>query len=106
MVREEYTFECMNRQLIAKGSGKVNVYIIRSVPNHDLVSSPKFNHRQSEGLEHLLDKAEIVRSQPGTNAARAFQAALRDYWKPLKALSQKKATKPKKLKQTIAGPPG
>jgi len=103
---EQHAFEFLIRQLLARGAGKENVFIRRPVPYHDLVSSPKFNHRQSEGLEHLLDKAEIVRSQPGTNAARAFQAALRDYWKPLKVLSQKKATKPKKLKQTIAGPPG
>ena len=58
-----------------------------------------------EGLQYLLDKAEIVRSQPRTNAARAFLAALRDDWKPPRALPQKKSTKPK-LKRTVEEPPG
>jgi plasmid replication initiation protein len=58
-----------------------------------------------EGLQYLLDKADIVRSQPRTNAARAFLAALRDDWKPAKTLPQKKATKPK-LKREMQEPPG
>jgi plasmid replication initiation protein len=58
-----------------------------------------------EGLQYLLDKAEIVRSQPRTNAARAFLAALRDDWKPAKTVPQKKATKPK-LKPALQEPAG
>jgi plasmid replication initiation protein len=58
-----------------------------------------------EGLQYLLDKAQIVRSQPRTNAARAFLAALRDDWKPAKPLPPKKAPKPK-LKQALREPPG
>jgi hypothetical protein len=58
-----------------------------------------------EGLQYLLDKAEIVRSQPRTNAARAFLAALRDDWKSPKALPKKKPAKPK-LKQALQEPPG
>ena len=56
-----------------------------------------------DGLQYLLDKAEIVRSQPRTNAARAFLAALRDDWKPPKTVPRKKATKPK-LKQSLQEP--
>jgi plasmid replication initiation protein len=58
-----------------------------------------------EGLQYLLDKAEIVRSQPRTNAARAFLAALRDDWKPPKALPKKKTLKPKS-KHGPPEPPG
>ena len=58
-----------------------------------------------EGLQYLHDKAGIVRSQPRANVARAFLAALRDDWKPPKALPQKKPAKPR-LKRAIEEPPG
>jgi hypothetical protein len=57
-----------------------------------------------EGLEYLIDKAEIVRSQPRTNAARAFLAALRDDWKPPKPVSPKKPAK-SKVKKVLQEPP-
>jgi hypothetical protein len=34
-----------------------------------------------DGIGYLIEKAEIVRSQPRENAARSFIAALRDDWK-------------------------
>ena len=58
-----------------------------------------------EGLPFLLDKAEIVRAQPRTNAARAFLAALRDDWKPPRIVPKARTTKPK-AKQSLAEPPG
>ena len=48
-----------------------------------------------EGLQYLQDKAEIVRSQPRANAARAFLAALKDDWKAPKIIPKKKAPKAK-----------
>src|ERR1700741_5178004 len=50
-----------------------------------------------EGLQYLLDKAQIVRSQPRTNAARAFLAALRDDWQPPKTIER--PDKPKRIKK-------
>ena len=52
-----------------------------------------------EGLQYLQDKANIVRSQPRANVARAFLAALRDDWKPPKPLPTKKITKPREAKK-------
>jgi plasmid replication initiation protein len=49
-----------------------------------------------DGLQYLLDKAEIVRSQPRTNSGRAFLAALRDDWQPPKSVPDKKPPKPKR----------
>jgi hypothetical protein len=52
-----------------------------------------------EGLQYLQDKANIVRSQPRANLARAFLAALRDDWKLPKPLPAKKLTKPREAKK-------
>jgi plasmid replication initiation protein len=52
-----------------------------------------------EGLQYLQDKANIVRSQPRANVARAFLAALRDDWKLPKPLPAKKTTKPREAKK-------
>ena len=52
-----------------------------------------------EGLQYLQDKANIVRSQPRANVARAFLAALRDDWKLPKPLPAKKITKPREAKK-------
>jgi plasmid replication initiation protein len=58
-----------------------------------------------EGLQYLQDKAEIVRSQPRPNAARAFLAALKDDWKPPKIIPKKRAPKAKP-RQTVDELPG
>jgi hypothetical protein len=51
-----------------------------------------------DGIAYVLEKAEIVRSEPRSNAARAFIAALRDDWKKPAAIGvgEGKAKKPKK----------
>ena len=51
-----------------------------------------------DGIAYVLEKAEIVRSEPRQNAARAFIAALRDDWKKPAAIGvgEGKAKKPKK----------
>jgi uncharacterized protein GlcG (DUF336 family) len=55
-----------------------------------------------DGIIYLLEKAEIVRSEPRQNAARAFIAALRDDWKkPVAIVDQQKAEKAKQ-RQEIA----
>jgi plasmid replication initiation protein len=58
-----------------------------------------------EGLTYLTDKAAIVRSQPRTNAARAFLAALRDDWKAPKTVAPKKPVK-SKAKPVLQEPAG
>jgi hypothetical protein len=52
---EQHAFKFLIRQLLARGVGKENVFIRRPVPYHDLVSSPKFNHRQSAAARSLVD---------------------------------------------------
>ena len=60
-----------------------------------------------EGLQYLLDKAQIVRSQPRTNAARAFLAALRDDWQPPKTIERlSKPKRSKKEDRDAEGPSG
>ena len=51
-----------------------------------------------DGIAYVLEKAEIVRSEPRQNAARAFIAALRDDWKKPATIGvgEGKAKKPKK----------
>ena len=46
-----------------------------------------------EGLQYLLDKAEIVRSSPRTNAGQAFMAALKGDWQKPITIDKKKPTK-------------
>jgi plasmid replication initiation protein len=46
-----------------------------------------------EGLQYLLDKAEIVRSIPRANAGQAFMAALKGDWQKPKTIEKKKAAK-------------
>ena len=46
-----------------------------------------------EGLQYLLDKAEIVRSSPRTNAGQAFMAALKGDWQKPKTIDKKKPAK-------------
>jgi hypothetical protein len=49
-----------------------------------------------DGITYLLEKADIVRSEPRQNAARAFIAALRDDWKkPVAIVDEQKAEKAK-----------
>jgi plasmid replication initiation protein len=43
-----------------------------------------------EGLQYLLDKAEIVRSSPRANAGQAFMAALKGDWQKPKTIDKKK----------------
>lgn len=53
-----------------------------------------------DGIIYLLEKAEIVRSEPRQNAARAFIAALRDDWKkPVAIVDQQKAEKAKERQE-------
>jgi plasmid replication initiation protein len=53
-----------------------------------------------DGITYLLEKAEIVRSEPRQNAARAFIAALRDDWKkPVSIGDQQKEKKAEKAKE-------
>jgi len=40
-----------------------------------------------EGIEYLLEKASIVRSEPRENAARTFLAAVRGDWKPARKVT-------------------
>jgi plasmid replication initiation protein len=46
-----------------------------------------------EGLEYLLEKAEIVRSSPRANAGQAFLAALKGDWQKPKTIEKKKPAK-------------
>ena len=60
-----------------------------------------------EGLQYLLDKAKIVGSQPRTNAAKAFLAAVRDDWQPPKAIERPSKAKQKdKQKEAAEEPTG
>ena len=46
-----------------------------------------------EGLEYLLEKAEIVRSSPRSNAGQAFMAAIKGDWQKPKTIEKKKPVK-------------
>jgi plasmid replication initiation protein len=46
-----------------------------------------------EGLQYLLDKAEIVRSSPRSNAGQAFMAALKGDWQKPKTINKKRPAK-------------
>jgi hypothetical protein len=46
-----------------------------------------------EGIEYLLDKAEIVRSSPRANAGQAFMAAIKGDWQKPKTIEKKKPVK-------------
>lgn len=46
-----------------------------------------------EGLEYLLEKAEIVRSSPRANAGQAFMAALKGDWQKPKTIDKKRPAK-------------
>jgi len=48
---------------------------------------------------YVIRQAEIVRSEPRDNVAKAFMAALRDDWQPRKAIR-----KPKPAKKPIPRP--
>src|SRR6266481_6587180 len=48
---------------------------------------------EREGLQYLLDKAEIVRSSPRANAGQAFMAALKGDWQKPKTIDKKKPAK-------------
>ena len=43
-----------------------------------------------EGLEYLLEKAEIIRSSPRSNAGQAFMAAIKGDWQKPKTIEKKK----------------
>ena len=54
-----------------------------------------------DGITYLLEKADIVRSEPRQNAARAFIAALRDDWKkPVAIVDQQKAENSRGVSET------
>ena len=55
-----------------------------------------------EGLQYLLDKAEIVRLSPRTNAGQAFMAALRDDWKKPVAIEDRQKAEKAKERQEAA----
>jgi hypothetical protein len=46
-----------------------------------------------EGLQYLLEKAEIVRSSPRANAGQTFMAALKGDWKKPITIDKKKSAK-------------
>jgi Initiator Replication protein len=46
-----------------------------------------------EGIEYLLDKAEIVRSSPQENAGKTFMAAIKGDWQKPKRIEKKKPVK-------------
>lgn len=54
-----------------------------------------------EGLDYLLEKAQIVRSEPRANAGRAFIAALKADWQRPVKIEQKKASA-----KVVTEPPG
>ena len=62
-------------------------------------------YAQTNGLSYVREKADIIRSVPRDNAARAFLAALKQDWQAPRAL---KATRSPKPKSPISGcePPG
>ncbi|MBV9873813.1 MAG: hypothetical protein JO025_03710, partial [Verrucomicrobia bacterium] len=51
---EQDAFRFLIRQLLTRGAGKENLFIRRPVPYHDLVSSPKFNNRQSAAARSIV----------------------------------------------------
>jgi len=53
---EQHAFKFMIRQLLALGGSKESVLVRRPVPYHDLVSSPKLNHRQSAMARGVIDR--------------------------------------------------
>ena len=55
-----------------------------------------------EGLQYLLDKAEIIRSSPRANAGQAFMAALRDDWKKPVAIEDRQKAQKAKERQEVA----
>jgi hypothetical protein len=55
-----------------------------------------------EGLQYLLDKAEIVRSSPRANAGQAFMAALRDDWKKPVAIKDRQKAQKARERQEVA----
>ena len=61
------------------------------------LSGPQENTLQGyvvrEGLQYLLEKAEIVRSSPRANAGQAFMAALKGDWQKPKTIEKKKPAK-------------
>ena len=52
-------------------------------------------HVQARGLDYVQEKAEIIRSTPRDNAARAFLAALKQDWKAPRAVRLKRPAAPK-----------
>jgi DNA repair exonuclease SbcCD ATPase subunit len=53
---EQHALKFVIRHLLAPGAGKEKVLIRRPVPYHDLVSSPKLNHRLSAAAKCLIDR--------------------------------------------------
>ena len=54
-----------------------------------------------EGLDYLLEKAQIVRSEPRANAGRAFVAAVKGDWQRPVKLDRKKSSA-----KIVKEPPG
>jgi hypothetical protein len=48
---------------------------------------------RAKGEDYVLRQAEIVRSEPRNNAAKAFLAALLDDWQPRKVIAKPKREK-------------
>ncbi len=55
-----------------------------------------------DGITYLLEEAEIVRTEPRQNAARAFFAALRDDWKKPQAIVNPQKAEKAKERQAAA----
>lgn len=55
--------------------------------------------------DYVLRQAEIVRSEPRANAAKAFLAALRDDWQPRKVIAKPKREKPQPVIQEPVSEP-
>jgi chromosome segregation ATPase len=53
---EQHALKFVIRHLLAPAAGKEKVSIRRPVPYHDLVSSPKLNHRLSAAARCLIDR--------------------------------------------------
>ncbi|MBV9273585.1 MAG: replication initiation protein [Verrucomicrobia bacterium] len=62
-------------------------------------------HLDQKGLQYVLEKAEIVRSQPRENAGRAYLAALRDNWRKPVPVSPKRLPRSPKTTE-VPEPPG
>ena len=56
---------------------------------------------EREGLQYLLDKAEIVRSSPRANAGQAFMAALKGDWQKPKTIDKKKPAKKASTRENL-----